>query len=306
MMMIKIKTIKDIPEEELVVGGAPLCAGCPADMGLKFALKALGKNTVIINASGCMTLFVTYPHMPTKVPWMHIAIENAAAAASGLDAALKQLNRRKGVNILCYAGDGATYDIGFQALSGAVSRGTDFIYVCYNNNSFSNTGVQMSSATPFAAETSTTPVSNASMGNMLRRKPLAKIIAAHGAPYVATACISNPIDFMKKLQKAASIPGPKFIDLLAPCPTGWGFDASKTVEVGNLAIKTGAWPLYEVEKGEFRLTYKPAVLLPIERYLKSQARFGHLRDAQIKIIQNYVNMEWDHLTREDYWNAVEY
>lgn len=305
MIMPQIRNIKDISEEELVVGGGPLCAGCPADMGLKFAIKALGRDTVIINASGCMTLFVTYPHMTTKVPWMHIAIENAAAGASGLDAALKQLNRRKGVNILCYAGDGATYDIGFQALSGAVARGTDFIYVCYNNNSFSNTGVQMSSATPFGAETSTTPPEGG-VGNVLRRKPLAKIIAAHGAPYVATACISNPLDFMKKLQKAASIPGPKFIDLLAPCPTGWGFDASKTVEVGNLAIKTGAWPLYEVERGEFRMTYKPAILLPIEKYLKAQARFHHLRDAQIKIIQNYINMEWEHLTRGDYWGAVEY
>jgi pyruvate ferredoxin oxidoreductase beta subunit len=304
--MKRIVTIKDVPEEDLVVGGAPLCGGCPADMGLKLALKALGRNTVVINSSGCMTLFVTYPNMPLKVPWIHVAIENAGAVASGLDAALRQLKRRKGVQLLCYVGDGATYDIGFQALSGAVTRGTDFIYVCYNNNSFSNTGMQMSSATPFAAETSTTPSEKGHIGNAFRRKPMAKIIAAHGAPYVATACISNPLDFMKKLQKAASIPGPKFIDLLAPCPTGWGFDASQTVRVGDLAIKTGAWPLYEIERGTFRMTYKPAVLLPIERYLKTQRRFQHLTDPQMKIIQNYINMEWDHLSRGDYWNAIEY
>lgn len=304
--MKTIKTIKDIPTEELVVGGAPLCSGCPADLGLKLALKALGKNTIVINASGCMTLFTTYPNMPTKVPWLHVAIENAAAAATGIRAALQELGRNNGVHVLCYAGDGATYDIGFQALSGAVTRQDDFIFVCYNNNSFSNTGVQMSSATPYGAYTSTTPLTQAGTANILMRKPMAKIIAAHGAPYVAQACVSNALDFIKKLQKAASIPGPKFIDLLAPCPTGWGFDNSKTVEVGDLAIKTGAWPLYEVDHGRFILNFKPSKLLPIREFLKTQRRFRGISEKEIQSIQKFINKEWELLSQGRYWEAAEY
>ena len=175
-----IKSIKDIPEHELTVGGGPLCAGCPADVGLKLALKALGKNTIVINASGCMTLYVTYPNMTTLTPWLHLAIENAAAGATGVEAALRQL-KKKGITIMCYAGDGATYDIGFQSLSGAAERGDDFVFICYNNQSFSNTGVQMSSATPYRTYTTTTP-----LGNPNRRKPMVKIMAAHGIPFAAT------------------------------------------------------------------------------------------------------------------------
>ncbi len=304
--MKTIKTIRDVTSEELVAGGAPLCSGCPASLGLKLALKALGRNTIVINASGCMTLFTTFPSMPTRVPWLHIAIENAAAAASGVRAALGQLGRNRGVNILCFAGDGATYDIGFQSLSGAVSRGEDFIYVSYNNNSFSNTGVQMSSATPYGAHTTTTPVNRAGSANTTRRKPLARIIAAHGAPYVAQACISNAMDYMKKLQKAASIPGPKFIDLLAPCPTGWGFDASKTINVGDLAVKTGAWPLYELENGRFTLNYCPPKLLPVSEYLETQRRFRDISAQTVKDIQARIDAEWEMLRQGRYWEAVEY
>jgi pyruvate ferredoxin oxidoreductase beta subunit len=301
-----IKTIRDVSKEELVVGGAPLCAGCPGSLGLKLALKALGKKTIVVNASGCMTLFTTFPNMPTRVPWIHIAIENAAAAATGIRAALEQLGRNKGVQVLCFVGDGAAYDIGFQALSGAVTRGDDLIFVCYNNNSFSNTGVQMSSATPYGAFTSTTPVSRTGSANMFRRKPLAKIIAAHGAPYVAQACISDAMDYMKKVQKAASIPGPKYIDLLAPCPTGWGFDHSKTVGVGELAIRTGAWPLYEVESGTFKLNYRPRKLLPIQEYLKTQRRFRGISREVVAEIQGLVNKEWNLLLQGKYWQAEEY
>ncbi len=304
--MRTIKTIRDVPTEELVAGGAPLCAGCPGALGLKLALKALGRNTIVINASGCMTLFTTFPFMPTKVPWLHVAIENAAAAATGVRAALEQLGRNRGVNVLCFAGDGATYDIGFQALSGAVSRRDDFIYVCYNNNSFSNTGVQMSSATPYGTCTTTTPLDGQGSANMLMRKPMARIIAAHGAPYVAQACISDAMDYMRKLQKAASIPGPKFIDLLAPCPTGWGFDPSKTIKIGELAIRTGAWPLYEIENGRFTLNYRPTKLLPVREYLKSQRRFRGISDGVVRDIQGFINKEWKPLLQGSYWDAAEY
>ncbi|HDD72632.1 MAG TPA: pyruvate synthase subunit beta [Candidatus Aenigmarchaeota archaeon] len=305
--MKEIKTINDVPKQELVVGGGPLCMGCSAALGLKLALKALGKNTIVINASGCMTLFATYPYMPTKVPWLHIAIENAAAGATGIKAALKQLKKGRNVNILCYAGDGATYDIGLQALSGACERRDDFIYVCYNNQSFSNTGVQMSSATPPGAYTTTTyPSRKNPLGNTLIRKSLIKIMAAHGIPYAATACISFPLDYMRKLQKAARIEGPKVIDLLCPCPTGWGFDPSKAIEVGNLAVRTGAWPLYEIENGKFNLTFKTINLLPIKRYFSMQRRFHHLGERQIAEIQAMVKKEWDMLLQGRFWEAVEY
>jgi pyruvate ferredoxin oxidoreductase beta subunit len=296
----EISSIKDVPEEELVVGGASLCAGCPADLGLKLALKALGKNTIVVNSSGCMTLFVTYPHMPVKVPWLHLAIETAGAAVGGIRAGLKQLGK-KGINVLCYVGDGATYDIGFQSLSGAAERGESFVYVCYNNQSFSNTGVQMASSTPFKTYTTTTP-----QGNPFGRKPMVKIMAAHGIPYAATACVSHPLDFMKKVQKAARADGSTFIDLLCPCPTGWGFDQSRTIETGKLAVSTGAWPLYEIERGRFSLTLPLQKLEPIESYLKTQRRFHHIRPEEAMQIQNMINMEWELLRQGKFWEAVEY
>jgi len=295
-----INSIKDIPTEELVVGGASLCGGCPADLGLKLALKGMGKNTIVVNASGCMTLFVTYPHMPLKVPWLHLAIENAGAAVIGINAGLKVLGK-KGINILCYVGDGATYDIGFQSLSGAAERGEKFVYVCYNNQSFSNTGVQMASSTPLLTSTTTTPE-----GNPFRRKPMVKIMAAHGIPYSATACVSYPLDFIKKVQKAAKADGPTFIDLLCPCPTGWGFEQSKTIEIGKLAVTTGAWPLYEIEKGKFSLTLPLQKLEPIETYLKTQRRFHNIRPEQAMEIQNMINREWDLLRQGKFWDVVEY
>ncbi len=298
--MKDIVSIKDVPEEELVVGGASLCAGCPADLGLKLALKALGKNTIVVNSSGCMTLFVTYPYMPLKVPWLHLAIENAGAAVGGITAALKQLGK-KGINILCYVGDGATYDIGFQSLSAAAERGERFVYVCYNNQSFSNTGVQMSSSTPFLTHTTTTPE-----GNPFMRKPMVKIMAAHGIPYAATACVSHPLDFIKKVQKAAKANGPTFIDLLCPCPTGWGFEHSNTIEVGKLAVASGAWPLYEIDKGRFSLSLAPAKLEPIENYLKTQRRFHHIRPEQAMEIENRIEREWSLLRQGKFWEAQEY
>jgi len=294
-----ISSIKDIPEQVLTVGGGPLCAGCPGDIGLKIALQALGKNTIVVNASGCMTLYVTFPHMTTMTPWIHLAIENAGAGASGILAALRQMKKK--ATVLCYAGDGATYDIGFQSLSGAAERGEDFVYICYNNQSFSNTGVQMSSATPVGTYTTTTPD-----GNPILRKSMVKIMAAHNIPYTATASISYPMDYIKKVQKAASVKGPAFIDLIAPCPTGWGFDHSNTIEMGKLAVQTGAWPLYEVEKGKFQLTFSPAKLLPIEKYMEGQRRFSHLNKKDMDKIQELINKEWDLLKQGRFWDVVEF
>lgn len=303
--MKTISSVKDIPDTDLVEGGSSLCAGCPADLGIKLAMKALGKEYIIVNASGCMTLFVTYPFMPVKVPWIHNAIENAASTAAGICAALKQLRRKD--KVVCFVGDGATYDIGFQALSSAAERGDDFIYICYNNQSFGNTGVQMSSATPIGTYTRTTPSGiKSKAGNPYFRKPIVKIMASHGIPYAATACVSYPVDFMQKLQKAMEIQGLRFIDLLCPCPTGWVFDNSKTISVGEMAVLTGAWPLYEIENGRFRLTFDPGKLRPIADYLKMQRRFSHLRKEDTARIHDYVTREWALLKKGRYFEAKEF
>lgn len=297
--MEQIKSFKELPDSNLVTGGSSLCQGCGAALGLKLALLALGKRTIIINASGCLTLQPTYPYTPFLVPWCHLAMENAAAAATGIWSALKALKKEKDINIVCYAGDGAAYDIGLQALSGAIQNKTNFIFICYNNSAFANTGVQMSSATPKFAYTTTTP-----LGNPFERKPITKILAAHRAPYVATACVCEPIDFINKLKKAAKIRGPKFIDLLTPCPTGWGFDPSNTIEIGREAVQSGAWPLYEIESGKFTLNSRKTK--SVREYLLLQARFAHLKEREIKEIQDWINEEWKLLQKGRFWEAREY
>ncbi len=301
--MKEIKTIKDVPEEEFIVGGSAACQGCGGVLGLKLTLKALGKNTIIVNASGCMTLLPVYPYTPFKVPWIHVAIENGGAVASGISHALK-MKRKKNVNVVVYAGDGATYDIGLQSLSGALERGDDFIYVCYNNQSFGNTGVQRSSATPYGAYTTTTPPGKKSrVGNPRDRKPLTKIVAAHDIPYVATATVGYPIDYIRKLQKAAKIKGPKFIDLLTPCQPGWGFETYNTIKTSKLAVGTGFWPLYEMENGKFRLTINPGKLKPIEDYLKTQVRFKHLEKKDIMLMEQKVRKRWRKLLKGNFWES---
>jgi len=305
--MVAFKTIRDVPEEDLIAGGGPLCGGCPAVVGLKLTMKALGKDTIIINSSGCMTLFVTYPFMTTKVPWFHNAIENAGASATGVYHALKQLKKDRRVTVLVFSGDGATYDIGFQSMSGAFTRGDKYIHVCYNNQCFSNTGVQMSSATPFGAETSTTPRGKeCETGNVYHRKPMVKIMAAHGSPYVATASIGYPLDYMNKLLKAKEKKNqPAFIDLLCPCPPAWAFSHGKTVEFAKLAVDTGAWPLYEIENGRFRITHAPEKLRPVKEYLKLQGRYENLRAKDTKKFQDWINEQWNLLKQGKYWEASE-
>jgi pyruvate ferredoxin oxidoreductase beta subunit len=303
VIMKEVKTVKDVTEEKFIVGGSAACQGCGGVLGLKLTLKALGKNTIIINASGCMTLLPVYPYTPFKVPWIHVAIENAGAVASGIWRALK-MKGKTDVNVVAYAGDGATYDIGFQSLSGALERGDNFIYVCYNNESFGNTGVQRSSATPYGAYTTTTPPGKGSLvGNPKERKPINKIVAAHGIPYVATASVAYPIDYIKKVQKAAKIKGPKFINLLCPCQPGWGFDTYNTINIGKLAVDTGFWPLYEIEKGKFKLTKKPDKLKPAEEFLKTQVRFKHLEKKDIEQIEKKIKDRWEKLVKGKFWES---
>jgi len=298
---MQIKTLKDLPDENILTGGHSACAGCGAAIGLRLALLALGKKTIVINSAGCFTLLSTYPYTPFKVPWIHLAIENAGAAAMGIYYGLKSQKKEKDTTILAYIGDGATYDIGLQSLSAACESGANFIYICYDNQNFANTGVQRSSATPEKAYTTTTP-----FGNPFKRKPITKIIAAHEIPYVATASIGHPIDFINKLKKAQKIKGAKFIDLLTPCQPGWGYDANKTVKVAKMAVDTSIWPLYEVENGNFSLTHIPDKIKNIEEYFSFQKRFSHLKKNDIEETQNIISKEWQMLLKGKFWDAVEY
>lgn len=306
-MVNEINTVKDIPMEELITGGTFACSGCQPVYSIRLLLKALGKKTVLFNAAGCMTLTANYPFTPYKVPWIFNNIQNAASTASGVYMGLKAQNKDKDVNIVCHVGDGATADIGLQSFSGILDRKENIIYITYDNENFANTGHQRTSETPYGARTKTTPIGKQNpIGTTLFRKSLVKIAAAHNIPYIATACTSYPLDFIKKLQKASKIKGPKFIHVLTPCMPGWMIKDDEGPEIGRLAVETGAWPIYEIENGKFTLNIKPETLKPVKDYLKRQGRFKHLRDNDIQYIQSIINKQWQSLLKGDYWNTINY
>jgi pyruvate ferredoxin oxidoreductase beta subunit len=287
--------IKNLPDDEMLFHGSPGCAGCGAYLGLKLALKILGPKTMIINPTGCVTACTMYGN--TKVPFFHPLFNNVAAIASGIDAGLEVLGKRDGVNLLVYSGDGGTADIGLQALSGAVERGHDLVYICYDNESYMNTGAQRSGTTPLGASTSTTPAGKRSVGEtrpFSRRKDMVEIIKAHGAPYVASASIGYALDYMEKVKKAASIKGPSYIHLHATCPTGWGVDSKYTVEVARQAVRCGMIILREVENGVQRVTVVPKKIIDVMEYLKYQRRFRHIMDND-EVISEYRSYIKDQL-----------
>ena len=284
-----------IPEEELLAPGHRGCAGCGASIGVRLALKALGKNTVAISATGCLEVMTTpYPETAWEIPWIHVAFENAGAVASGVESALR-IQGKDDVNVVAFGGDGGTVDIGLQSLSGAMERGHNFTYICYDNEAYMNTGIQRSGATPYGASTTTSPVGKDSFGENKPKKNMPMIMAAHGIPYVATASISYPEDLMKKVKKAAEVDGPAYIHLNQPCTTGWGYPSSKTIEMGRLAVETGSWILYEIENGEFNVTYRPSERKPVSEYLKPQKRFRHLTEDHIEEIQKLVDSQCEEL-----------
>ncbi|MCK4347551.1 MAG: pyruvate synthase subunit beta [Thermoplasmatales archaeon] len=291
--------IKDLPDTECVMPGSAACPGCPATIALRITFKALGKNTIMVVPACCTSVIEgLHPNTSFDVPVMNIAFEAAAAGASGVKAALKQQGKDD-ITVLAWAGDGGTYDIGIQALSGALERQTDFIYICYNNQIYSNTGIQRSGATPYGAWTTTTVG-----GKTEFRKEMGEIIQAHHIPYAAQACISYPEDLYNKVKKAKSIKGPKYIEIFCPCPPGWRFGMEKTVEMGTLAIETGAWALYECENDVVTFNGKSKLLLekkiepkPIEDWIKQQGRFRHLfkpkKDVKrLKAIQEHTDLVW--------------
>jgi pyruvate ferredoxin oxidoreductase beta subunit len=279
----------EISDKEFLAPGHRACAGCGATIGVRLALKVLGENTVAVSATGCLEVITTpYPETAWEIPWMHVAFENAAAVASGVEAALKSLGKTD-TTVVVFGGDGGTADIGLQALSGAMERGHNLIYICYDNEAYMNTGIQRSGATPYGASTTTSPHGKESFGEDKPKKNMPMIMAAHGVPYVATASISYPEDFMKKVKKAAEVDGPAYIHLQQPCTTGWGYSPSKTIDLGRLAVETGSWILYEIEDGEFKVTYRPIQRKLVKEYLNAQKRFKHLSDQEKENIQSHVD-----------------
>ncbi|MEM0057524.1 MAG: pyruvate synthase subunit PorB [Candidatus Bathyarchaeia archaeon] len=288
-------TIKELPKEEYLLKGHAACAGCGPSIALRLLFKALGNKVILVVPACCTTVIQgPYPFTAFAVPLQNMLFEATGAAASGIAAALR-IRGLEDVTVVGWAGDGGTVDIGIQALSGAAERETNFIYICYDNEAYGNTGLQRSGATPYGAWTTTTPT-----GKKERKKNMPFIMAAHRIPYVATACPSYPLDFVNKLRKAKEIKGTKYIHVLTPCPTGWRYDASKTVEIGRLAVQTGIWALYEIENGKFRLSPPSDRLIdkskrkPVKEYLTMQERFRHLTEADIEKIQRWVDEDWEY------------
>jgi pyruvate ferredoxin oxidoreductase beta subunit len=276
----------------LFEAGHRACGGCAAALAAKLMLEAAGSNTIVVSSTGCMEVFSTpYPETAWKVPWFHSLFENNSAVASGIAASLKAQGRTE--KVIAIGGDGATFDIGMLCISGAFERGTDFTYICYDNEAYMNTGIQRSGATPYDASTTTSPAGKCSFGNPRPKKDLPMILAAHGAPYVATASIAYPADFKKKVNKALDTNGPCYIQVHAPCCTGWGFESEKTIAIGKLAIETGLWVNYEMENGEVTKV-KKVKRKPVEAYLTEQKRFRHLfkperKEGEIAKIQQMAD-----------------
>jgi pyruvate ferredoxin oxidoreductase beta subunit len=238
-----------------------------------------------------------YPTTAWEVPWIHVAFENAAAVAAGVEAGLAGL-RRKGkiddryIKVVGMAGDGGTMDIGFQALSGAMERGHDMLFVCFDNEAYMNTGIQRSSGTPMGASTTTAPAGKMSSGQETWKKNMPEIMVAHGVPYVATACPSYPLDFIRKVEKAKNIKGPSYIHCFSVCPTGWRCGSHLAIAMGRLAVETGVFPLYEVENGKYKVSSEmPKKLKPVKDYFKGQGRFRHLTEEEVNVIQQKVENE---------------
>lgn len=262
--------------ETLLKPGHTACAGCGQAIGARLVVDTAGKNTIIANNTGCLEVFSTkYPESAWAVPWIHSLFENCAAVASGIESALRYLGTKDSINVIAQAGDGGTADIGLQALSGMFERGHDVLYVCYDNEAYMNTGIQRSGLTPTDTNTTTTPAGNASVGNPRPKKPIPEIAAAHGIPYVATASVGYPQDIQKKVKKALSIKGPKYLQIHVPCPLGWRHESGKTFDVAKLAVETGLYPIFEYENGQLT-PRKIAKIKPVEEYLGAQGRFKHL------------------------------
>ncbi|MHA1486784.1 MAG: thiamine pyrophosphate-dependent enzyme, partial [Promethearchaeota archaeon] len=304
--MVKLKEALESCQEEFFLPGNSCCAGCGLEIALRWAMKALGHNTPLISPASCLNVVVgLWPKAAPNFPFTNMAFAAAAAAATGMSAAFKAKNYRfpgkvwGKMTTLVFAGDGGTTDIGIQGLSGAAERNSDFIYCCYDNEAYMNTGVQRSSSTPHGAITTTT-----TLGKERFKKNLPRIMAAHDIPYVATCSVSEPLDIYEKFKKAKSIEGCKYIHILASCPPGWGIASEDAIEIPRLAVKTGSWVLYEIENGVLTLSKKSKPLLdpskraPLIDYLSRQKRFSKLSEKELIELQERLDLQWANLADE--------
>ncbi|MFA6413504.1 MAG: 3-methyl-2-oxobutanoate dehydrogenase subunit beta [Syntrophales bacterium] len=285
----------DALDKELMCSGHVGCPGCGATIAMRFVLKALGEKTVMVLPACCWSVIAgPFPQSSLKIPVIHTAFETGGATASGVRAALDMKGDTE-TTVITWAGDGGTFDIGFQALSGAVERNEDFIYACYDNEAYMNTGIQRSSSTPYGAWTTTTTGAD---WKKLRKKNIVEALVAHRIPYAATANIAFPEDLIRKVKKAKAIKGSKFLHIYASCPTGWRIPSEMSIKIARMAVQTNIFPLYEVENGvNYTINYKPREYL-VREYFKLQGRFRHLKDTDLDQIQEMVNEDWALLLRK--------
>jgi pyruvate ferredoxin oxidoreductase beta subunit len=304
-------TLKELAsKEELFTGGHRLCAGCGIPPIVRVILRSTDSGIVASTATGCLEVGTTiYPYTSWKIPWIHSAFENAAATITGAETAYRALKKRgrlpvdKDIKFIAFGGDGGTYDIGFQSLSGALERGHNFVYVCYDNGAYMNTGVQRSSATPFGSSTTTSPAGGVIKGKMEWRKDLTRIVVAHNVPYAAQTSPHHWKDMAKKSEKALAIEGPAFLNVMSPCPLGWYSKPEDSMKLAKLSTDTCYWPLYEVEDGKLKVNYKPKEKIPVVEWFKVQGRFKHLfkpgNEELLAFSQTQIDREWERLLEFD-------
>ncbi|MFP3237353.1 MAG: thiamine pyrophosphate-dependent enzyme [Vulcanisaeta sp.] len=305
-----IRSLNEIPREEYVAPGHTACPACGALLAARLILKATGPDVVVVNPTGCLEVTTTiYPLTSWRVPYIHVAFENAGAVASGVEAAIKAMNakglRRRSTKVVVLAGDGGTYDIGLQSLSGMLERGHGVLYVLYDNEAYMNTGIQRSGGTPKFARTTTTPAGTVIKGKIETKKDIMSIVIGHHIPYAATANVAFPIDLFNKVRKAMSYlnEGPAFIHVLAPCPPGWGFPDEEMIEIARLATETGYFPLYEWDHGRLIINPPSDIYMdkarrkPVSEFIKRQDRFKHVTDVEIKAIEREIENFLSYLRR---------
>jgi len=293
-------TPKTLPREEPFVSGHRACQGCGEVLALRQVAKAIGTPMIAVSATGCMEIISSpFPQTAWAVPWIHVAFENAAAVAAGVESGLKILVDKgripkKEIKVVAFAGDGGTADIGLQALSGAMERGHNFVYVCLDNEAYMNTGIQRSSSTPYGATTTTSPAGKVTPGQTTWKKNLPAIMAAHNIPYVATASPAYYLDLMNKAKKASLIKGPAYLHIYSSCPTGWRHGADLAITVSRLVVEANIFPLYEIEEGRYtvRKNNQPK---PVEEYFKTQRRFAHMTPDMLQTIQDRVDRDYQRL-----------
>ncbi len=294
-----------IPKDDYVCSGHRACQGCAEVLAMRLVHKAFGRNTIAASATGCMEIISSpYPETAWDIPWIHVAFENSASVCSGIESAYKALMRKgkypkRKINFVAYGGDGASADIGFQFISGAMERGHNMTYVTYDNEAYMNTGIQRSSSTPFGAATTTSPAGKVIPGQTTQKKNMTEIMVAHKIPYIATINPSYPFDLMRKVKKAAETDGPAYLHAYSVCPTGWGSRPEVGIQLGRLAVETGVFPLYEVENGVYNIQEKPDEFRELRDYLKLQRRFKHMTDDMIDSVKEQIKKDYALLLKKE-------